>query len=188
MSYPAGSFFPTIGRRSGGGSSGAASSSVMRVAPGQVIIDMKTGLQLGYSPSSRTGDLGVSMGSVLKVYLDFVRKSAGTGYQVDLEEMNIANSDIFTAFDKFPEGVNAQPWPCVVGFSMNTKSWGYVVVDRLAPVLPDPTPWHELVLPSATKEILMSLAKSKVDDAAAGGAEVSCSCFIVCALYLFHVL
>ena len=126
-----------------------------------MIVDMKTGLKLGYSPSSRTGNLGISMGMVLKVYLDYVNKSTTTG--VNVEEMNNANSDLFTAFHSYPTGIDAQPWPCVIGFSMNTKSWGYAVVDRLVPVLPDPRPWHELVLPTASKEMLMSLAKSKVD-------------------------
>ena len=81
---------------------------------------------------------------------------------MNLEELNSQNADLFTAFDSFPEGVNAQPWPCVIGFSMSTKSWGYAVVDRLVPVLPDPRPWSELVLPPVSKEMLMSLAKSKL--------------------------
>ena len=159
MEYPAGSFFPTLGGRKTK-SSGASSSSVMRVAPGQVIVDVKTGLDLGYAPCSRTGNLGISLGMITKVYMDFLRKN--TGAKVNLEEMNSANSDIFTAFDSFPTGMNAQPWPCVIGFSMNTKSWGYAVVDRLVPVLPDQRPWNELVLPPASKEMLMSLAKSKL--------------------------
>ena len=50
------------------------------------------------------------------------------------------------------KGRDAQPWPCVVGFSMNTKSWGHVLVDQLQSVLPDPQPWEHLVLPAGTKE------------------------------------
>ena len=119
MEYPAGSFFPSLGRRSK--SNGAASSSVMRVAPGQVIIDVQTGLNLGYAPSSRTGNLGISMGMITKVYLDFIRKS--TGAKINLEEMNDQNAGLFTAFESFPMGVNAQPWACAIGFSMTTKTW-----------------------------------------------------------------
>jgi len=39
---------------------------------------------------------------------------------------------------------------------------GYAVVDRLVPVLADSRPWDQLVLPKASKEMLMSLAKSKL--------------------------
>jgi hypothetical protein len=158
MEYPAGSFFPSLRRKNK--STGASSSSVMRVAPGQVIVDVQTGLNLGYAPASRTGALGIAMGTITKLYLDHIRKETGT--KVNLSEMNNMNEGVFTAFESFPAGVNAQPWPCVVGFSMSTKSWGYAIVDRLVPVLPDPTPWNELVLPSESKEMLMSLAKSKV--------------------------
>ena len=43
---------------------------------------------------------------------------------------------------------------------MSTKSWGYAIVDRLIPVLPDPRPWSELVL-SESKEMLMSSLRQK---------------------------
>ena len=136
----------------------------MRVAPGQVIVDVKTGLNLGYAPCSRVGSLGTSMAMITKVYLDYLRKSSNDN--VNLDEMNNENAGLFTAFDSFPSGINAQPWPCVVAFSMSTKSWGYAVVDRLVPVLPDPRPWSELVLPVESKEMLMSLAKTKIQQPA----------------------
>lgn len=159
MEYPAGSFFPSMGgRRDSNKSSGASSSSVMRGAAGQVVVDVKTGLSLGYAPASRTGELGMSMGYIMKFYLDFIRKA--THANADIEELN--NSGYLTAYEYFPEGVHAQPWPCVIGFSMTTKSWGYAVVDRLLPVLPDPRPWSELVLPQTSREMLMSLAKQKI--------------------------
>ena len=163
MEYPAGSFFPSLGGRKNK-SSGAASSSVMRVAPGQVIVDVKTGLNLGYAPCSRVGSLGTSMAMITKVYLDYLRKSSNDN--VNLDEMNNENAGLFTAFDSFPSGINAQPWPCVVAFSMSTKSWGYAIVDRLIPVLPDPRPWSELVLPVESKEMLMSLVKTKIQQPA----------------------
>jgi len=159
MEYPAGSFFPSLGGgQRGNKSTGASSSSVMRAAAGQVIVDVKTGLNLGYAPASRTGELGMMMGNIMKYYLDFTRKA--THSKVDIEELN--SSGYFTAYDSFPDGVNAQPWPCVIGFSMTTKSWGYAVVDRLEPVSPDPRPWSELVLPNTSREMLMSLAKQKI--------------------------
>lgn len=155
MEYPAGSFFPSLGGRKGK-SSGASSSSVMRAASGQVIIDIKTGLNLGYASTSRTGELGIVMGHTMKLYLDFIRKA--THSKVNLEDLN--GTGYITAYETFPE--NAQPWPCVIGFSMTTKSWGYAVVDQLVPVLPDSRPWSELVLPSASREMLMSLAEEKI--------------------------
>jgi quinol monooxygenase YgiN len=159
MEYPAGSFFPSLGGRKGPNkSSGAASSSLMRAAAGQVIVDMKTGLNLGYAPASRTGELGMAMGYIMKFYLDFIRKA--THANANIEELN--NAGYLTAYETFPEGVNAQPWPCVIGFSMTTKSWGYTVVDGLLPVLPDPRPWSELVLPTTSREMLMSLAQQKI--------------------------
>ena len=80
---------------------GAASSSVMRVAPGQVIVDVKTGLNL-YAPCSRVGSLGTSMAMITKVYLDYLRKSSNDN--VNLDEMNNENAGLFTAFDSFPSG------------------------------------------------------------------------------------
>lgn len=158
MDYPSGSFFPSLGSRNSNKSSGASSSSIMRAAAGQAIIDIRTGLNLGYAPASRTGELGIAMGYIMKFYLDFIRKA--THANVTVQEIN--KSGYFTAYDKFPQGVNAQPWPCVIGFSMTTKSWGYVVVDGLRPVLPDPRPWSQLVLPDSSREMLMSLAELKI--------------------------
>eukprot|EP00949_MAST-11_sp_MAST-11-sp1_P001464 g1464.t1 len=162
MEYPAGSFFPSLSGKTR--STGAASSSMMRAAPGQVIIDVETGLHLGYAPATRTGELGISMAQITKVYLDYMRKSNSTAKSqaTFLDQMNAANEGFFTAYAAFPKGRDAQPWPCVVGFSMNTKSWGHVLVDQLQSVLPDPQPWEHLVLPAGTKEMIMSLAESKI--------------------------
>eukprot|EP00980_Cylindrotheca_fusiformis_P008333 scaffold1750_cov108-Cylindrotheca_fusiformis.AAC.4 len=112
-------------------------------------------LLLGYAPGSRTRELGMAMGFIMKFYLDFIRKA--THATASIDELN--NSGYLTAYESFPEGVNAQPWSCVIGFSMTTKSWGYTVVDGLLPVLPDPRPWSELVLPKTSREMLMSLAQ-----------------------------
>eukprot|EP00948_MAST-09A_sp_MAST-9A-sp1_P002408 g2408.t1 len=162
MEYQAGSFFPSLSRqmRVRGKSSGAASSSITRSGGGQLIVDVLTGINLGYAAASRTGDFGNALGLTTQLYLDYLRKSKGS--KISLEDLNNSHEGLFTAYETFPKGINAQPWPCVIGFSMNVKSWGYALIDRLRPVLPDPRPWLELVLPPATKEMLMSLTRSKV--------------------------
>lgn len=160
--YHPGSFFPHLRR----GKSAQPATAHLQAGSGRCIIDAKSAMELGHIPASPVDEVGAAIAITMKAYKQSER-GAQANETMEKRQQRLKGMHIL-AWDHVPEG--GMPWPCVVAFSLTTKSWGHVLVSGLSSIQPNADPWRQLVLPGKTKEIILSTAmmclrgKGKVDD------------------------
>jgi hypothetical protein len=71
----------------------------------------------------------------------------------------LANAGL-KVWSKLPRWMDVICWPTVVGFSLSTKQWGFVLIDGLENITRNTVAWDHLVLESKTKEMLLAMAAS----------------------------
>lgn len=153
--YRAGCFFPRVG---GGGSRGGASAADRHAAAGRLIVDTRRGLDLGHAPVAAVDDLGAAIAEVTK-RLRTVQRALGET-QSEQERAERLTSAGLTVWPRLSGNLELLCWPTVVAFSLTIKQWGFVLVEGLQPVPISADAWEQLILPAATKEMLLAMAQS----------------------------
>ena len=70
------------------------------------------------------------------------------------------DEDILLLQSPLPESLIRRTWPVVCGFSLETRSWGLVLVDGIQPIRFHEQAFDDLVLPTARKRLLRALITS----------------------------
>eukprot|EP00122_Pirum_gemmata_P006164 Pgem_evm1s5628 len=150
--YPAGCFFPHFK----GKSLGAASAGNSKMCSGRLVVDTARGTDLGHAPANSNDNLGAEISLTIKQLKNVQRSMKGSSsMKLKSEKLVAAGLRVCTKLSTTSKLIC---WPAVIAFSLTTKIWGHVLLDSLTPVKPSIDAWNQLVLPTRTKEMLLSMA------------------------------
>lgn len=128
---------------------------------GRMMVDTVRGMTMGHSVARGNDEVCMAYQLVVKAYRE-VQRARADGKKSDKLGEQLKRSGL-RLMSTVPAGLCYLIWPAVVGFSLNLKKWGHVLVDGLEQVKPNPVPWEKLVLPQAKKELLLSLVEANFD-------------------------
>eukprot|EP00457_Paulinella_chromatophora_P001234 gb/GEZN01001236.1/.p1 GENE.gb/GEZN01001236.1/~~gb/GEZN01001236.1/.p1 ORF type:complete len:989 (-),score=167.77 gb/GEZN01001236.1/:238-3177(-) len=131
---------------------------------GRMVIDTARGLLLGHLIARGKDEDCMAYQLVVKAY-KAVQRARSDGMTLEKMDDQLKKQGL-RLMQTVPSGLGYMVWPAVVGFSLGLKSWGHVVVEGLETVVKNPDPWTKLVLPTAKKELLLSLVEANFDSSA----------------------
>lgn len=157
--YTAGCFFAHRAPRGTSSSAPQPSASVL-ASSGKIVVDAIRGLMLGYSaaPGFDSASLAFQQTSRL---LGVVRRANADGETEERRRERVRSAGL-RVLQQVPRELLHICWPALVGFSLNAKAWGHVLIDGLQAVEQGGNAWQSLVLPTAKKELLLALAAQKL--------------------------
>jgi len=134
---------------------GGASSMKSLATDGLLVVDTELGMSMNYHLVSNADTVSEA---ILVTMRDYMRLTKVNNKEQDTEEKRFERykSSSLHVYRSLPEQLKLTLWPTVVAFSLTQKIWGYAIVSGLESVTPSSVAWSQLVLPTATKEMLFA--------------------------------
>ena len=149
MEYEKGSFYA----KGGSGSFNSSKPSAALATGGRIIVDFDAAIENGHFISIGRDDMIGGIRLKLKEYKMNIQSLDQNKNHIE-KSVNVSNMILFS---QIPNEYCFLTWPTMAGFSLTSKSWGDVVIDKLTDIKFDPSIFQRLVLPESRKRMIKAL-------------------------------
>jgi len=178
--YIAGSFWPVKQTFVAQGASVVAGKGAGRSSRtgGRLLVDTVEAWSRGIHPAKAPADglAGEAIADAFKCFARINRQKEKTDVSPTENRPDDTDygldEDVLLLDGPLPDSLIRRTWPVVCGFSMESRTWGLVLVDGVKPVRFQEQAFEELVLPEARKRLLRALITSHAQDSKGAGVDV----------------